>query len=160
MLDIKDPVEEAFTGDHRQTEQQFAQVKTLVDRAAWSDAVTLAKALARKLREHINVEDAWVYPPVERYAQQDEDLQRTLAILSKRHLEIPAYAEEIVAAAEDEDADEASAAIDLLVRVLADHHGTEEQDIFPLFKAGAPLEGDAAAAARALNAAHQAGGRS
>lgn len=117
-------------------------------------ALERARALRRALQSHIDVEEQWVYPKVDELASGDEDLARTLAILRKRHVEIPAYAEEVISALEDREAEEAEEAIELLARVVADHHRTEESDIFPLFMGDGPLKDAAQAAADALRKAH------
>ena len=104
------------------------------------------------LQAHIDVEEECVYPAVE-HQTDSEDLMRTLAMLRKRHREIPAYASEIADAAQEEDAEEAVAAVDLLARVLTDHHKTETE-IFPLFAPDGPLASVAPDAARMLSEAH------
>lgn len=152
MSTASDVFHDAFVGEHRATEEILLGLESLAARGSWAEVSERAGAMSKELQAHIYVEEERVYPAVERHA--DDELSRTLAILHKRHLEIPGYALEVVAAAQDEDMEETIAAIDLLKRVLADHHRTEENEIFPLFAPGGPLEPEAADAVRALSEVH------
>lgn len=84
-----DTFHEAFTGEHCWTEALMNSLREGAGRGAWAEIADAEAALAGELRAHINVEETWVYPPVEGCAT-DPDLLRTLAVLCK----IPAYAEE------------------------------------------------------------------
>ena len=153
MPDTKVTFHETFVSEHRSTERLLSAFKELASAGRWSDLQHAAETMARTLQTHIDVEEEYVYPAVERHTN-DDDLMRTLTVLRKRHREIPAYASEIIHTAREQDPEETLAAIDLLGRVLTDHHGTEESEIFPLFEADGPLASAAPEAARMLSEAH------
>lgn len=141
--------QQAFVGEHQQTEQLLSDVKALVSDQRWLSVIPIIRGLSDSLNAHIDVEEKYVYPLVERFAD-DEELLRTLAYLHKRHLEIPGYLEEIEEAALEHDTVETLAGIELIERVLTDHHRTEESDIFPLFAPEGPLSSSAEQAVNAL----------
>lgn len=153
MSNVNNVFHEAFVGDHHTTERLLSTFRQWAAAARWPELNEGAANLADALQAHIDVEEEYVYPAVERYTNS-EDRLRTLAVLRKRHLEIPAYASEIVDAAQEQEVEEAVAAVDLLARVLADHHKTEETEIFPLFAPDGPLASTAPEAARKLAEAH------
>lgn len=149
MMETKDLFHDAFVGEHRSTEATFEEMRNQAMNGDWSTLHARATSLSTELQVHIDTEEALVYPEVMQLGP-DEDLSRTLAVLRKRHLEIPQYVLEIIENAEDEDTDETLASIDLLQRVLTEHHRSEETEIFPLFAPGAPLASKADRAAKAL----------
>ena len=145
-----DCVHEAFVGEHRITEGSIMEMRAMAREGLWPQLQEMARQLSVSMQGHINVEEAYIYPHVDKLAQQDEALRRTLAVLRKRHLEIPNYILEIASAADERDLEEAEESIGLLTRVLADHHRSEEAEIFPLFAPTGPLAEVRDAAARAL----------
>lgn len=149
-----DTIREAFTDEHRSVERALTAHREAAVGGACSKIAEEAGALARALRAHIDVDQVWVYPNIERVTN-DEAMLRALAVLRKRDREIPGYAEEIVVAAKESDIEETLAAIALLDRIMADHHRTEETEIFPLFASDILLEQVPLRAARALSEAHE-----
>lgn len=144
---------DTFAKEHRQTEHLLDVLKRLAKEHKWQAICGLTQHLFKDLKNHINVEEKYVYPVVE-HCIQDEDLLRTLAILHKRHIEIPNYVLEIEGNAQDRDESETILAIELLERVLSDHHRTEESYIFPLFDRDGPLSASAESAVLALEKGH------
>lgn len=140
---------DAFVGEHRENEHLLKELKELARQHEWEVIHQHTLELSRNLKNHINAEEQYVYPVIER-RMKDEELLRTLAILRKRHIEIPNYVLEIEENAQDADQSETLSAIELLERVLVDHHRTEESDIFPLFDRDGPLFGSSQAAVMAL----------
>lgn len=140
---------DAFVGEHRVNEHLLEELKKLARQHQWEVIHQQALGLSENLKNHINAEEQYVYPEIERHIK-DEDLLRTLAILRKRHIEIPNYVLEIEENAQDADQSETLSAIELLERVLVDHHRTEETDIFPLFDRDGPLFDSGQAAVMAL----------
>lgn len=136
----------AFLGEHREMEQRLREVGLHVSRGEWDLAAATVERQKAHLAHHIDVEERLVYPAFE--AQADGEGLRTLAFLRKRHLELPVFFDELSDALAERDSESAQETLETLLRIIADHHQSEEKDVFPCFEPTASL------AAVGLQAAH------
>ncbi|AOU98030.1 hypothetical protein BI364_08705 [Acidihalobacter yilgarnensis] len=140
--------DQAFLGEHREMETRLKNVGQHAAQGEWRMAASVVESQKAHLLHHIDVEERVVYPAFE--SQTDDEGRRTLAFLRKRHLELPVFFDELADAIADHDEESLNDTLETLLRIIADHHQTEEKDVFPYFEPTAPLETVGIDAARAL----------
>lgn len=143
--------DQAFLGEHREMEARLEGLEDLTGDDRWDEATEIVMRQKAHLVHHIDVEERIVYPAFEEVA--DAEGRRTLAFLRKRHQELPVFFDELADAVAAHDHEGVQDTLETLLRIVADHHATEERDVFPLFEPQARLQAVGERAASELEGA-------
>ena len=143
--------DQAFLGEHREMEARLEGLEELAGGGHWDKAAEIVARQKAHLVHHIDVEERIVYPAFETVA--DDEGRRTLAFLRKRHQELPVFFDELADAVAAHDHEDVQDTLQTLLRIVADHHATEERDVFPLFEPESRLQAVGERAASELEGA-------
>lgn len=118
-----------MTDDHRECDQVFARVETLIDKGDWSAAAAAMSDFARALNTHFGAEEQLLFPRFEAATGMHGG---PTAMMRAEHAEMREFLDNMSAAIAQQDADEFAGEAETLLIMIQQHNMKEENILYPM----------------------------